>query len=36
MIVVDASVVVVALADDGRDGDTARARLRDEQLAAPN
>ena len=35
MIVVDASVVVVAPADDGHDGDTARARLRDEQLAAP-
>lgn len=35
MIVVDASVLVVALADDGRDGDAARARLRGEQLAAP-
>ena len=35
MIVVDASVVAVALADDGRDGDTARARLREAQLAAP-
>lgn len=35
MIVVDASVVAVALADDGDDGDTARARLRHEQLAAP-
>lgn len=35
MIVVDASVLAVALSDDGRDGDIARARLRDEQLAAP-
>lgn len=35
VIVVDASVVVVALADDGQDGDQARARLRGEQLAAP-
>ncbi|MGH8924600.1 MAG: type II toxin-antitoxin system VapC family toxin [Acidimicrobiia bacterium] len=35
MIVVDASVVAVALADDGRDGDVARARLVSEQLAAP-
>ncbi len=35
MIVVDASVLVTALADDGRDGDVARARLRDEQVAAP-
>ncbi len=35
MIVVDASVLVVALADDGGDGDAARARLRNEQLAAP-
>lgn len=35
MLVVDASVVVVALADDGRDGDDARARLRGEELAAP-
>lgn len=35
MIVVDASVLVVALADDGRDGDAARVRLRNEQLAAP-
>lgn len=36
MIVVDASVVVVALADDGDDGDRARGRLRDERLAAPH
>lgn len=35
VIVVDASVIVVALADDGTDGDQARARLRGEQLAAP-
>ena len=35
MLVVDASVLVVALADDGPDGDTARARLRHERLAAP-
>lgn len=36
MIVVDASVVVTALADDGHDGDAARARLRGERLAAPH
>lgn len=36
MIVVDASVLVVALADDGRDGDRARRRLRDERLTAPH
>lgn len=35
MLVVDASVLVVALADDGTDGDVARARLRGEELAAP-
>lgn len=35
MLVVDASVLVVALGDDGPDGDVARARLRGEQLAAP-
>lgn len=35
VLVVDASVLAVALADDGADGDTARARLRDEGLAAP-
>lgn len=35
MLVVDASVLVVALADDGPDGDQARARLRGERLAAP-
>ena len=36
MIVVDASVVVTALADDGPDGDRARLRLRGERLAAPH
>lgn len=36
MLVVDASVLAVALADDGRDGDRARARLRGEHLAAPD
>ena len=36
MIVVDASVVVTALGDDGPDGDTARARLRGERLAGPH
>lgn len=35
MLVVDASVLTVALADDGPDGDAARARLRGETLAAP-
>jgi predicted nucleic acid-binding protein len=35
VLVVDASVLVVALADDGADGDAARARLRGEELAAP-
>jgi predicted nucleic acid-binding protein len=35
VLVVDASVLVVALADDGTDGDQARARLRGERLAAP-
>jgi predicted nucleic acid-binding protein len=35
VIVVDASVLAVALADDGHDGDLARARLRGERLAAP-
>ena len=36
MIAVDASVVAVALADDGQDGDHARARLRGERLTAPD
>lgn len=35
MLVVDASVLVTALADDGADGDRVRARLRGEELAAP-
>lgn len=35
MLVVDASVLAPALADDGPDGDAARARLRDRRLAAP-
>jgi predicted nucleic acid-binding protein len=36
VLVVDASVLVVALADDGPDGDRARARLGGEELAAPD
>jgi predicted nucleic acid-binding protein len=35
VIVVDASIIAVALADDGPDGDAARARLRGEDLTAP-
>ncbi|MCK6211571.1 type II toxin-antitoxin system VapC family toxin [Georgenia sp. EYE_87] len=35
MLVVDASVLVVALADDGRDGDAARKRLRGERMVVP-
>jgi predicted nucleic acid-binding protein len=35
VLVIDASVLVVALADDGTDGSTARARLRGEDLTAP-
>lgn len=35
MLVIDASVLATALGDDGSDGDAARARLRDQQLAAP-
>lgn len=35
MLVVDASVLAPALADDGVDGDAARARLREHALAAP-
>ena len=35
MLVVDASVLAPALADDGPDGDVARARLRGESLVAP-
>jgi predicted nucleic acid-binding protein len=36
LIVVDASVLVTALADDGSDGERARARLTGERLAAPH
>jgi predicted nucleic acid-binding protein len=36
LIVVDASVVVTALADDGHDGDRARERLHGERLVAPH
>jgi predicted nucleic acid-binding protein len=35
VLVVDASVLVVALADDRADGDAARGRLRGTTLAAP-
>jgi predicted nucleic acid-binding protein len=35
VIVVDASVVAPALADDDRDGDRARARLHGEHIVAP-
>lgn len=35
-LVVDASVVVTALADDGADGDRVRERLRSQRLAAPH
>ncbi|MGH2949666.1 MAG: type II toxin-antitoxin system VapC family toxin [Solirubrobacteraceae bacterium] len=35
MIVVDASVLAPAVADDGDDGDRARARLHGERLVAP-
>jgi predicted nucleic acid-binding protein len=35
VIVVDASVLAPALADDGDDGDRARERLRGERLTAP-
>ena len=35
MLVADASVLAVALADDGPDGDAARTRLRGETLAVP-
>jgi len=36
LIVVDASVIVTALADDGDDGDRVRERLRDQRLTAPH
>ncbi len=35
VLVSDASVLVNALADDGREGETSRIRLRGERLAAP-
>jgi len=35
VLVVDASVLATALADDAADGDTARGRLRGQDLAAP-
>jgi predicted nucleic acid-binding protein len=35
VIVVDASILASALADDGADGERARARLTGERLAAP-
>ena len=35
MLVIDASVLAPALADDGPDGDAARARLRGQSLVAP-
>lgn len=36
MIVVDASTIVTALADDGPDGDRARSRLQGERIVAPH
>jgi predicted nucleic acid-binding protein len=36
LIVVDASVLAPAIADDGADGDRARARIAAEPLAAPD
>jgi predicted nucleic acid-binding protein len=36
MIVVDASVIVTALADDGDEGDRVRERLRGERMVAPH
>ncbi|WP_226963670.1 type II toxin-antitoxin system VapC family toxin [Nostocoides sp. F2B08] len=35
MIVIDAGVLLVALVDDGPDGDVVRSRLRGKRLAAP-
>lgn len=35
MIVIDASILAVALIDDGTDGDAARQRLRGARLTAP-
>jgi len=36
VLVIDASVLAVALSDDGPDGDQVRERLRGEALAAPS
>jgi predicted nucleic acid-binding protein len=36
VIVVDASIIVTGLADDGPDGDRVRTRLSGEQLVAPH
>jgi predicted nucleic acid-binding protein len=36
VLVIDASVLAVALVDDGADGDALRARLRGETLSAPS
>lgn len=36
MLVVDASLLVIALGNDGERGEQARARLRDEDLTAPD
>jgi predicted nucleic acid-binding protein len=36
VLVVDASVLAPALADDGSDGDAARSRLRGQTLSAPD
>ncbi len=36
MLVVDASVIAPAIADSGSDGDTCRARIKDQLLAAPD
>lgn len=36
MLVVDASVLAVAIADGGADGDVCRAALEDDRLAAPD
>lgn len=36
MLVVDASLLAVALLDDGQDGDLLRTRLHGEELAAPS
>lgn len=36
MLVVDASVIAPSIADGGQDGDTCRARIRGQVLAAPD